>query len=108
MGLQSFAKMNVSGFCEISGSGQRPEPTKIKKNVNLLSKKYNVKFQKNRGTGEFIGGETRIEGLKEYNKIIQGYESKYDRRYYGSGDKGKLGLPTDRGISKTSTIEKNY
>jgi len=33
------------------------------------------------GFGEFIGGETKAEGIKKFIKIIEEYEKSHSRRY---------------------------
>lgn len=55
--------------------------TQLKNNIGKVVEHYDSTARQFRGKGEFIGGETRAEGRKEFKRIIEAYEQSHTRRY---------------------------
>lgn len=74
--------------------------TTLATNVKSLSEKYGITPEWRAGKGEFIGGDTRAEGLRAYNKVINEYESSRPgiQRY----DQERAGMAAPRPIGQTT------
>jgi ppGpp synthetase/RelA/SpoT-type nucleotidyltranferase len=49
--------------------------------IGAVSEKYNAVIDQKRGTGEFIGADSREEAHNVYHQVIQQYESSHSRHY---------------------------
>ena len=50
----------------------------LAENINKLKQKYETTIIKStKGKGEFVGGETRIEGKSAFQRIIRDYEGRF-------------------------------
>jgi phage-related protein (TIGR01555 family) len=70
------------------------------KKIGALSKENGYDTTRERGTGEFVGGDTR-EGLANYDKIIERYERTH-RRSEGRGGNAEPGV---RGRSAETSLK---
>jgi len=72
----------------------------LAENINNLKQKYETAIiESTKGKGEFLGGETRIEGRKAFQEVIRNYE----RRFLGRVQEGK-GIPNN-GAEETQEIK---
>ena len=49
--------------------------------IEALGQKYGIQVERQRGRGEFLGGETREDGHAAYAKVIQSWEQLHSRYY---------------------------
>ena len=60
--------------------------SKLLDRIEARGKEDDTEIQQYRGTGEFVGGDTRAEGRDAYQRIIDDFEQRYvDRKYNDSG-----------------------
>jgi hypothetical protein len=84
--------------------------TTLGKEINQLSKDYGTIARQQKGTGSFLGGETRAAGLKEYRRVTSEYQGRYGNprgnRVYSGRVEATPPTPTEPiTISKVGGIE---
>jgi hypothetical protein len=75
--------------------------TQMRGTMEKLGHQYDIHIDQHKGTGEFLGGDTRLQGHQAYQAVIQNYEKLHPGRNYA-----RAGVPNLGRASATGEVAK--